>query len=239
MNISTKATEAAKLSHYVYRDSVARQLRREGYMAVKFCDNDGVQVICCVKDNIPYIIFRGVQSDTDVAPLLKFWYVADDAHAEIGARAKRVAADIDQWVRRNTITEPIVLAGHSLGGATALLYADYTDYDIDYILTFGAPKVGNTAFARRIDTSYRHIRYEKTNDAITYYPLLFLAHSGVPAYFDEHDRMHIDPSRIDKIKMISAGVWEIVKNCYRVGNYSGGYVDHNAAKYSQIVRAAY
>ena len=75
LNLFNEISIAAYLSKIVYEDSVARLLRRDGYMAVKFCDVDGAQAVCCVKDNVAYVAFRGTQPDkrNDIVADLKFW----------------------------------------------------------------------------------------------------------------------------------------------------------------------
>lgn len=67
---------------------------------------------------------------------------------------------------------PIIFSGHSLGGALATLaYYDLAPaYQGALLYTFGAPRVGNPAFATTLDQGTRIFRYFNTEDAIPSLP---------------------------------------------------------------------
>ena len=67
---------------------------------------------------------------------------------------------------------PVVLGGHSLGGALALIGAlelKRTGHDIAAVITFGAPQVGNDAFSREYAAaglSTRTVLFEAQGDSV-------------------------------------------------------------------------
>lgn len=84
--------------------------------------------------------------------------------------------------------QPVILAGHSLGAALAVLTKSIFENEltIDSCYTFGSPKVGNAVFSQSIkqDNIYRIIN---RNDAVTMLPFDFLTyeyhHVGQSHYF--------------------------------------------------------
>mmetsp|Transcript_17213 Transcript_17213/g.69741 ORF Transcript_17213/g.69741 Transcript_17213/m.69741 type:complete len:642 (+) Transcript_17213:567-2492(+) len=99
---------------------------------------------------------------------------------------------------------PILVTGHSLGGALATLFAfDLVLDDSDVgkrlsVTTFGSPKVGNNYFRRMYDDRVRsHWRVELAPDMITRLPLAPYVHVGKQALITESNDLLLDPSHLD------------------------------------------
>uniref|UniRef100_A0A6T6NJ98 Fungal lipase-type domain-containing protein n=1 Tax=Rhodosorus marinus TaxID=101924 RepID=A0A6T6NJ98_9RHOD len=99
---------------------------------------------------------------------------------------------------------PILVTGHSLGGALATLFAfDLVLDDPDVgkrlsVTTFGSPKVGNNYFRKMYDERVRcHWRVELAPDMITRLPLAPYVHVGKQALVTESNDLLLDPSHLD------------------------------------------
>ncbi|EDQ90260.1 uncharacterized protein MONBRDRAFT_36670 [Monosiga brevicollis MX1] len=80
---------------------------------------------------------------------------------------------------------PVVFCGHSKGGALANLAAAYFAHEFQqkkWILTFGAPKVGDKRFATYLNSQMcLHLRLENQTDPVPFLPPLSkYAHAGNP-----------------------------------------------------------
>lgn len=66
----------------------------------------------------------------------------------------------------------VYLTGHSHGGALAVLAATELNklYHIAAVYTFGAPRVGNKAFARHVEEDIRVYRIVNSKDFVPYFP---------------------------------------------------------------------
>ncbi|KAJ8902708.1 hypothetical protein NDN08_006028 [Rhodosorus marinus] len=104
----------------------------------------------------------------------------------------------------DTKSLPILVTGHSLGGALATLFAfDLVLDDPDVgkrlsVTTFGSPKVGNKYFRKMYDDRVRsHWRVELAPDMITRLPLAPYVHVGKQALITESNDLLLDPSHLD------------------------------------------
>ena len=93
---------------------------------------------------------------------------------------------------------PVFYAGHSLGGALALMAAVRRKPVALY--TFGAPRVGNQAFAELAD-DIKHHRIIYNHDIVTTLPLttgvrsgIIYEHTGTARYLMSDGKMLVDPS---------------------------------------------
>jgi pimeloyl-ACP methyl ester carboxylesterase len=111
--------------------------------------------------------------------------------------------------------QPIWLAGHSLGGAIAVLTAvelQKTRQEVAGIVTFGQPPVGYPAFTERFEATMpkRLVRYVNHRDAVVEakgllaLPWTELTHMGVLRYFDTTGRLH--PGRPSMLQLTRDGV---------------------------------
>lgn len=229
---------AAELSKLVYDDSVARLLRRRGFMAVKFCDVDGAQAVCCVKDNVAFVAFRGTQPDkrNDIIADLKFWKrdskLGGSVHLGFQKEVLKIEDDIRAWLKKNTIQEYII-TGHSLGGAMATIFASRQDpAKVRRIITFGAPRVGGNDFRKAFNSQYEHVRLVNNNDIVPGVPPApFYRHTGIGVYYDHKDNCYVNPSKSKLVQCWISGFWHAVKR----GNFADMLTDHNVHKYVYLV----
>jgi Lipase (class 3) len=84
--------------------------------------------------------------------------------------------------RGDNPTAEICITGHSLGGALALLtYSRFHDANVS-AYTFGCPRVGNTAFAKRVAAGGKgHFRCVNFNDVVAHIPLESALYLHAPA----------------------------------------------------------
>ena len=229
---------AAELSKLVYEDSVARLLRKKDFMAVKFCDVDGAQAVCCVKNNVAFVAFRGTQPDkrNDILADLKFWKrdskLGGSVHLGFQAEVLKIEDDIRAWIKKNTIKEYII-TGHSLGGAMAAIFASRQSPDkVKKVITFGQPRVGGSDFKKAFNSQYEHIRLVNNNDIVpSVPPAPFYRHTGTSVYYDRKDNCYVNPSKIKLIDCWLSGFWNAVKK----GNFTSMLQDHNVHKYTYLV----
>jgi predicted lipase len=84
-------------------------------------------------------------------------------------------------------TRRILLTGHSLGAALATLMAYdiatmFPTYELSYVINFGSPRVGNTAFAKSFNgyaSSFTHYRITHYYDIVPHVPEEFLGYEHV------------------------------------------------------------
>ncbi|EAR87802.2 lipase family protein (macronuclear) [Tetrahymena thermophila SB210] len=90
----------------------------------------------------------------------------------------------------------IVATGHSLGAALASLFVvdvfETFNYQVDYMFTFGSPRVGNQHFANyfnQIISPDNNFRVFKGKDSIARFPSSTIGynHFGQGVYYDEQD----------------------------------------------------
>lgn len=142
-------------------------------------------------ENATYVVFRGSESRTDwvmnIVFRFRFAPISPSnpdlrAHSGFVYQWEGVRAEIVHLLSKyHDPTKPLVLCGHSLGGAVATVAAvDLSDAAYRCVLvTFGSPRALNwhskNAFFRRNVPAYR-----VTNgaDVVTMVPILLLHHVG-------------------------------------------------------------
>ena len=76
----------------------------------------------------------------------------------------------------NWSTKMLLATGHSLGGAMALLFGAHFP-ETQFVVTFGAPKVGTKSF--ELSTKhFRHIRWTNGKDKVCRLPVFRYLHTG-------------------------------------------------------------
>lgn len=113
------------------------------------------------------LAFQGTQSCADVLDNFQIWkedwysYRVHSGFAEQAREVEKRVSEIDYDI----------LIGHSLGGAIAQLLAVK---DKKLAVTFGAPRVGNRAFAKAVRPY--HIRVHSRGDRVSYLPPWWLGY---------------------------------------------------------------
>ena len=122
------------------------------------------------------------------------------AYASVAARVLRAIIRLRQISAR-----PVFLTGHSLGGALATICA--LDVWIKLrvsrrnilVSTFGAPRVGNSQFARVYNSTIAlHWRVVLGPDLVTNLPKFSYQHVGKKALLTPHGDLFIDPSALER-----------------------------------------
>tara|TARA_E500000331_G_scaffold354980_1_gene409363 strand:- start:4390 stop:5112 length:723 start_codon:yes stop_codon:yes gene_type:complete len=139
-----------------------------------------------------YITFRGTSSLKDWMADLKCSTVSPDIYKDVRIQVHSGFYDQYASLRKDIILKILhlqymykiynfVICGHSLGGALTTLCAldlIMNDYLYDpIVVTIGAPRVGNTAFANQYKQNIKNsFRLTNINDPIPYFPLTFRFH---------------------------------------------------------------
>ena len=90
-------------------------------------------------------------------------------------------------------TNNILLTGHSLGASLATLFgydilSNYHDYILNYLITFGSPRVGNSYFVEDFKQyNLNHYRITHYYDMVPHLPQEFLGYLHIPSeiWYDE------------------------------------------------------
>jgi len=134
---------------------------------------------------------------------------------------------------------PVIACGHSLGGAVALLAAIFVGIEEAY--TYGAPRVGDRAFARcgRVNL-VEHNRFVRAADIVPHLPLLGLGfrHNAPALYFDGGGRFK---GRASLWRQWAALAWRALTGPWMRGPIVGlpipaaPFTDHRVAGYPAAV----
>ena len=148
------------------------------------------------RKDLVIISFRGTDSATNWKYNLKFWKKAipyDNfsskirVHSGFLATYKSVREKIHEKIPENSCK--IIITGHSLGGAAAILCAVDLQYnfkkkDIE-VYVYGCPRVGNGAFARSYNRRvFKTLDFINGNDIVTKLPPAFFGYRrvGIPIH---------------------------------------------------------
>ena len=154
--------DLAWLSEIIYDPwpELERSLNRVGWeMIVDPFDHAGTQAMLVEsKDRAAAaLVFRGTQAtgkswrertidfaaNVRVCPSL--WAGPGRAHTGYAAALSRIRAPARRMAEMIPQDTPLLVTGHSLGGALATLYAAWATHRIAALVTFGAPKAGTDA----------------------------------------------------------------------------------------------
>jgi len=125
-------------------------------------------------------------------------------HAGFQRAAESIWSQLQQLLKDYRRTgDQLILTGHSLGGALAMLTAarfasESRSDEVDAIYTFGQPRAGDRDFARRFDRDFGERAYRFVNhfDLVTRLPprMLGYGHAGQLRFLDEDGVLHESPS---------------------------------------------
>lgn len=122
---------------------------------------------------------------------------------------RSIVRQIQQWNEGRTVQFPLLLTGHSLGGALATVAAASLvkrKFPIQGLYTFGQPRVGDWIFASEINMALkgRVFRFVNNNDIVPHIPPPYLpwnpfrlyVHLGATRYFNARGSLVRYPSPV-------------------------------------------
>jgi triacylglycerol lipase len=138
---------------------------------------------------------------------------------------------------------PLVITGHSLGGALATIAAhalqermaspERKPIETVSVVTFGQPRVGDGEFARQYDRRFGplHWRVVNNRDIVPRLPPreMGFRHVGRLLYFDADGRASLDPSQwlrlLDRFKFDTQADWAVQMREYISDHDMDGYIE--------------
>lgn len=141
-------------------------------------------------DRTLFVVFRGTASLTDAFMNSQFYrqeafYKMGKVHSGFISRLRRMNRRVDSIIESNTPHfDRIVFAGHSLGGAVAMLAAlkyslNNRGAQVD-VVTFGSPRVGNHTFGKYFNFYIKsHTRVVVDQDPVVKLPPRFLGYEHI------------------------------------------------------------
>lgn len=199
------------------------------------------------------IAFRGSREPLDFITDAKFmfksaWVGAGKVHRGFIGGTLAVMAEIKELLRTAPRTpQRVVLTGHSLGGARAILAAAMLDNDgvpVTDVITFGAPRVGDAAFRNYYDEELHDdtLRFEAEGDPIPWTPPWLLngyRHVGRAVYLKNDGRMTVDPLLFEHVGPFAAAMAERVGNVappHQPAALLGLFRPHQIENYERLFR---
>jgi hypothetical protein len=140
------------------------------------------------KQRSAIVAFRGTQADEirdialDLQVTVENWPTGGTVHRGFATAARRVMPAVQRWLDSAAADRhSLVLTGHSLGAALAVLAA--SQWKPDAVAAFGCPRVGDAAFARSV-ASIRIDRFCNCCDLVCRLPpeCLWYTHVGTHRY---------------------------------------------------------
>jgi triacylglycerol lipase len=181
------ALDCAELIHALYRNGIAPTINN---------NRTDTQVLVKHEGDTVFVVFPGTDSIADWQTDLRAGKVEfnsqgrvhegfDEAHAS-------VIEEVIEQIGKGSRHRRIIVSGHSLGGALAMLCAlQLWDCGIvvDAVYTFGAPRVGNGSFTRHYNANLHDETYriENQDDPVPYLPpwLMGYRHAGTEVLLGE------------------------------------------------------
>ncbi len=246
------ATTLAWLSHVVYaqekerRQSLLavagfRERRHFGHQELHWSQISPVDDLDC-----HLVIFRGT-SDLrhwvfNVNTLLTQWPEGGKVHGGFARAYEKIAEPLNAAMEADA-PKKLYFAGHSLGGALALLAS--TKHRADAVYTFGCPRPGNPSFAERV-AQVPVFRVVHNQDIVTTLPyeIEFLndfayKHAGRPVHLRPDQPLTIDEAKF--LPRSRQSWWEALHAILegdRTGEPLPALLDHAPGRYVTALQDA-
>lgn len=217
---------ASNLAYEDDRNKILQQLLDWGFPEDNcrvFTENTA-QVLAAANDEIMVVAFRGTEPNkladwlVDAEIIQKPWrnYFGEPdlgrVHYGFVRNTSLVWEQLSQFVARGrTGKQSLWIAGHSLGGAMALIagaaFAFSKHQPVNGIYTLGQPRGGNYTFARNFNRKLRNVLFRVVNDddpvphlppafipflLIPLHGPIFYRHAGELLQFDADGKLHAD-----------------------------------------------
>lgn len=195
-------SEIARLAYVEDKAYMAKALGKVGINKLWSVEVEGADAFIMEDDRHTYLAFRGTEArdPRDIMRDMKTWPI--DWRGK-GRVHKGFAGGFDGlWpqieAELKTRKKPLIITGHSLGGAYATL-ASIMLPDAVETATFGAPRVGCESFNRHVNDR-KLKRYVGCSDVVCRLPprgAFPYKHAGTMIYIDRYGIVHDRISRID------------------------------------------
>lgn len=198
------ARRAAELANLAYLSEPELRGRLERF---EFFEEGDTQALVVPERETEFLAFRGTEprswedwkTDLQIArvPYRLGTLRAGRIHSGFKRALEGLAPRLEQALQRRD--RSVLVTGHSLGGALSVLWAAACSdrpARVAGVYTFGAPRVGNRAFARAYDRLYgdRTFQFHNRLDHVARVPnQLFWRHVGQRLYFDAEGRLIRNP----------------------------------------------
>lgn len=156
-------------------DTLFELLRAAGWSVAPFGEGRPPRGLVLTRDDELWLVLRGTQGGADVIADLDLGPERDGrghVHRGFAREAARLAPELARHVARHPDAR-VTLAGHSLGGALAVLLArELAHRTPEAIYTFGAPRVFDACAADDFDARLgaRTYRFEQRRDVVPTVP---------------------------------------------------------------------
>jgi hypothetical protein len=160
-------------------------------------DQTDTLALVCVTDEALIITVQGSESKRDWLnniKIVKTEFHGILAHKGFAWCAESILPDVLAAIARDP-EKPVVLTGHSLGGAIATLLAVALRPHPVKLVTFGQPRVSTTR-ELKLALYGEYIRVVNGSDVVPRSPWLGYSHAGTCVYLDNKGRKRIDPGEI-------------------------------------------
>lgn len=175
------AIEAAELIHALYRGGIAPTINER---------STDTQALILRRGANTFVVFPGTDSiadwRTDLEAGKRDWIMGGRAHVGF---CRALESVMDEVVFAMAGSSRVIVCGHSLGGALAMLCASSLWYEgivVDAVYTFGQPRVGNGGFARGYNANLHDETFRIVNqhDPVPYLPpwLMGYRHAGTEVF---------------------------------------------------------
>jgi triacylglycerol lipase len=222
MSLLRQSLLFAELSELAYRaESVVRDIAPVlGLSEVTFFERSGAQAYLFANETDAVIVCRGTEIHewNDVRADLNALSVVAETVGKVHRGFKREVDELWPCVERELSANARALwfAGHSLGGAMALICAGRCKVssipsDPAAAFTFGGPRVGNKRYVNHCQ--FPRFRWVNNNDIVTRVPPVWLGyrHTGREFYIDWRGRLR-RLARWQRRRDRWRGLWHGIRN---------------------------
>jgi hypothetical protein len=186
----------ARLSAAIYTGAIPDDIGVTQWHHIRNDETDTLALVC-VTDDALIITVQGSESKRDWLnniKIVKTEYHGIRAHKGFAWCAESILPDVLAAIARDPV-KPVILTGHSLGGAIATLLAVALRPHAVKLITFGQPRV-STLRELKLALYGEYIRVVNGSDVVPRSPWLGYSHAGTCVYLDNEGRKRIDPGEI-------------------------------------------
>jgi len=239
----------AQFSELAYREpDEIRTVLDEGGMRMTWIEDKAsdTQLFVASDDDVTVVCFRGTQEKRDWLTDLDSSRVEYEkpegvntkwmVHRGFWIAYALIAEKLLEAIREHGAHKPLLITGHSLGGALAAVAAlDLAARSFaSRLYTFGQPRVGDAYFVRALsNAALGYHRFVNNNDIVPRLPpagMKSFRHAGRLNYFDHQGNLHLDP--LAWVQFVDRVIGRI-KDFGKPG--TDGIKDHSMGGYVKLV----